>query len=78
MTRGKQGGFYPHDDLLLGYSQLHMAQMVIEQKKPKLQYFNMKKKKKRRYIHQKVAVEGHKEGSRGQPVICTSQNHILQ
>jgi len=32
MTKGEQGGFYLQDDLLLGYSQGHVAQMVVEQK----------------------------------------------
>jgi hypothetical protein len=32
MTRGGQGGFYLHDDLLPSYSQGQVAYMVIEQK----------------------------------------------
>ncbi len=32
MIRGEQGELYLHDDLLLRYSQRHVAQMIVEQK----------------------------------------------
>jgi hypothetical protein len=73
MTRGEQGGFYLQDDLLLGYSQGHVAQMVVEQKQTQtLKFQNEETKKKKRYIHQEVAMEGYKEGSKAQLVICSS------
>jgi hypothetical protein len=43
MIGKKQGGFYPHDDLLLGYFQGQVAQMVVEQKQTKTLIFQDEK-----------------------------------
>ncbi len=37
----------------------------------------MKIQKKRQYMHKKVAVEGYKVNSKGQPISYISQDHLL-
>ncbi len=77
-TRGRQDGFYLQEDLLLGYFQGQVAQMVAKQKQTKTLRFQNENTKEETLHAQGGSRGGYMVNSKGQFIIYTSRDHLVR